>query len=170
MFLLRFRTVLSHVDSAGVVVRETTDGRFNLVMEGVRGGGWGLRDALLSEQTPLVLDQGPRQVITPSDISTLAEVPVFESENAFSQEFKLVVSSLNTFKSSGWNHNFITKIRFLRIGNYAWIVFQSQGRQTLEALLVNLSTKNMFKNTVFLKKKTNQYYNSIVQYSSMLFI
>lgn len=41
---MRFSTVLLHVDSAGVVVRgrggrarETTDGRFNLVMEGVRG-------------------------------------------------------------------------------------------------------------------------------------
>lgn len=111
-----------------------------------------------------MLDQGPRQVITPSDISTLPEGPVFESENAFSQEFKLVVSPLNTFKSLGINHNFITKIRFLLKGNYAQIVFQSQGRQTLEAFLVNLSTKKMFKNTFFLNIKTHQYYNIIVQY------
>lgn len=62
MFLLRFSTVLSHVDSAGVVVRgrvrETTDGRFNLVMEGVRGE-WRLRAERCSAEQADTTRAGP---------------------------------------------------------------------------------------------------------------
>lgn len=88
---------------------------------------------MLSEQTPLVLDQGPRQVITPSDISNLTRESHFlKTENAFSREFKLLFVALNTIKSREMKSYMFYKASFLT---------ETFLRQTLEALLVIPSTK-----------------------------